>query len=222
MGTRRVSDYVNVLTNYGPPGASSNGHNENRAAVRLGQLRECGSTPPSAAGYIFNPDESQVADTTSFANAPIASCDKGSGWFWAWALAIPDSSTKEGAAKEFLEWATSKEYVRLVGETEGWVAVPPGPTRLSTYEIEEYLEAAPFASFVEQAMMNADPSDATCVEVPYTGIQFVAIPEFQGIGTQVGQTIAAARRGPDERRAGAAERPVGDRAQTMRQAGYGD
>ncbi|RVC42012.1 sugar ABC transporter substrate-binding protein, partial [Mesorhizobium sp. M4A.F.Ca.ET.090.04.2.1] len=27
---------------------------------------------------------------------------------------------------------------------------------------------------------------------PYTGIQFVAIPEFQGIGTQVGQAVAAA------------------------------
>ena len=28
--------------------------------------------------------------------------------------------------------------------------------------------------------------------VPYTGVQFVAIPEFQGIGTKVGQLVGAA------------------------------
>jgi sorbitol/mannitol transport system substrate-binding protein len=31
--------------------------------------------------------------------------------------------------------------------------------------------------------------------VPYTGVQFVAIPEFQAIGTQVGQELAAALAG---------------------------
>ena len=28
--------------------------------------------------------------------------------------------------------------------------------------------------------------------VPYTGVQFVAIPEFQGIGTKVGELFSAA------------------------------
>lgn len=214
-----VTDYVNVLNDYGPPGASSNGHNENRALFASGNCAMW-IDATSAAGYIFNPDESQVADSTSFAKAPIASCPKGSGWFWAWALAIPESSTKEAAAKDFLEWATSKEYVRLVGETEGWVAAPPG-TRKSTYEIEEYLEAAPFAGFVEQAMMSADPSDATCPDVPYTGVQFVAIPEFQGIGTQVGQTIAAAVAGQTSVEQ-ALQSAQSATERTMRQAGYTD
>jgi sorbitol/mannitol transport system substrate-binding protein len=31
--------------------------------------------------------------------------------------------------------------------------------------------------------------------VPYTGVQFVAIPEFQGIGTAVGQQFSAALAG---------------------------
>jgi sorbitol/mannitol transport system substrate-binding protein len=31
--------------------------------------------------------------------------------------------------------------------------------------------------------------------VPYTGVQFVAIPEFAGIATQVGQEISAALAG---------------------------
>jgi sorbitol/mannitol transport system substrate-binding protein len=31
--------------------------------------------------------------------------------------------------------------------------------------------------------------------VPYIGVQYVGIPEFQSIGTQVGQTVAAALTG---------------------------
>ena len=52
---------------------------------------------------------------------------------------------KADAAKSFVKWATSKEYVQLVGETEGWVAAPPG-TRKSTYDNPEYQKAAPFAA----------------------------------------------------------------------------
>ena len=184
-----IDYYVDMLNNYGPPGASSNGHNENRALFASGN---CGMwvDATSAAGYIYNPSESKVADTTAFAPAPIAVTPKGANWFWAWALAIPSSSTKVDAAKSFLEWATSKEYVELVGETEGWVSAPPG-TRQSTYERKEYLEAAPFADFVKASILSADPSDPTMEPVPYTGVQFVAIPEFQGIGTQVGQSVAA-------------------------------
>jgi len=105
-----------------------------------------------------------------------------------------------------------------VGETEGWVSAPPG-TRRSTYAIEEYVEAAPFADFVEQSMIAADPSDAQCPDTPYTGVQFVAIPEFQGIGTQVGQTLAAALAGQmDVDQALQSAQSATER--TMRQAGY--
>ena len=48
---------------------------------------------------------------------------------------------------------------------------------------------------VLNAIMIADPNQATKDPVPYTGVQFVAIPEFQGIGTNVGQQIAAALTG---------------------------
>ena len=55
--------------------------------------------------------------------------------------------------------------------------------------------------------------------MPYIGIQFVAIPEFQGIGTTVGQPIAAALAGQmtvDE--ALATAQTATER--TMKQAGY--
>jgi sorbitol/mannitol transport system substrate-binding protein len=212
-----INYYVDINNNYGPPGVSSNGHNENRALFASGNCA-LWVDATSAAGFIFNPSESQVADTTSFAPAPIQVTPKGAGWFWSWALAIPASSQKVDAAKEFLKWATSKDYVRLVGEKEGWISAPPG-TRKSTYEIEEYLEAAPFAGFVESAMESIDPSDPTQDPVPYKGIQYVAIPEFQGIGTQVGQTIAAALTGQMsvEQALDSAQRTT---ARTMQQAGY--
>src|SRR3712207_5354466 len=76
----------------------------------------------------------------------------------------------------------------------GWVAAPPG-TRKSTYDNPEYQKAAPFAKVVYESIVNADLTKPTKDPVPYIGIQYVAIPEFQGIGTAVGQQIAAALAG---------------------------
>ena len=188
-----ITYYVDLMHNYGPPGAESNGHNENRALFADGK---CGTwvDATSAAGYIYNPAESSVADTTGFFQAPKQVTDKGTGWFWAWALAIPASSQKVDAAMAFLAWSTSQAYVELVGETKGWVAAPPG-TRASTYANPAYSEAAPFAETVLNSILAANPADATRDPVPYTGVQFVAIPEFQGIGNYVGQQMAAALAG---------------------------
>ena len=188
-----VNYYIDLMEKYGPPGASSNGHNENRALFADGKCATWVDAT-SAAGFIYNPKESTVYDKTDFFQAPKQVTDKGTGWFWAWALAVPASSNKVQAAKDFLKWSTSKEYVTLVGESEGWVAAPPG-TRKSTYANTKYTSAAPFAKTVENSILAANPADPTLEPVPYTGVQFVAIPEFQGIGNYVGQQIAAALAG---------------------------
>jgi sorbitol/mannitol transport system substrate-binding protein len=185
--------YVDLMKKYGPPGATSNGFNENQALFATGHCAMW-IDATSGAGRIFDPKQSQVADKTGFAKAPVAVTPNGAGWAWSWALAIPSSSKKEAAAKSFLKWATSKEYVKLVGETEGWVAAPPG-TRKSTYDSPDYQKAAPFAGTVLKAIESADPAHPTKDPVPYTGVQFVAIPEFQGVGTTVGQSVAAALSG---------------------------
>ncbi|PAU76791.1 ABC transporter substrate-binding protein [Halomonas salipaludis] len=214
-----ISFYVDLMSNYGPPGASSNGFNENQALFSSGR---CGMwiDATSAAGRIYDPRESDVAEVLGFSQAPVAETPKGSHWLWSWALAIPASSEEQDAAKQFVTWATSQEYIELVGETEGWTSVPPG-TRASTYEDERYIEAAPFASFVLEAMQNADPTDSTLKPSPYTGVQFVGIPEFQAIGTQVGQSVAAALTGqmPVEQALESAQRSA---ERSMRQAGYYD
>jgi sorbitol/mannitol transport system substrate-binding protein len=212
-----VSFYVDLLGNYGPPGASSNGFNENLALFSTGKCAMW-IDATVAAGMLFNPAQSQVADQLGFAQAPVDKHPKGSNWLWSWALGIPTSSDAKDAAKTFVAWATSKDYIQMVGESEGWVAVPPG-TRTSTYERSEYQEAAPFAGFVLQAIETADPINTTAEPKPYSGVQYAGIPEFQAIGTQVGQMIAAALTGqmPVEQALTAAQRST---ERTMQQAGY--
>jgi sorbitol/mannitol transport system substrate-binding protein len=214
---KAISYYVKNMNAYGPPGATANGHNENRALFATGHCAMWVDAT-SAAGYIFNPAESQVADKTAFAAAPIQVTSNGSGWFWAWSLGIPVSSTKADAAKSFVKWATSKEYIATVGKEIGWVSAPPG-TRQSTYNSPEYQQAAPFAKVVYESIANADITKPTKDPVPYIGIQYVAIPEFQGLGTQVGQQIAAALAGQVtvDQALQTAQRTV---ERTMKQAGY--
>ncbi|CAH1041642.1 ABC transporter substrate-binding protein [Halomonas sp. TD01] len=212
-----VQFYVDLLNHYGPPGASSNGFNENLALFSRGNCAMWVDAT-SAAGKLYDEHESDVAESLGFAPAPIAETPKGSHWLWSWALAIPESSENKEAAREFITWATSQEYIELVGETNGWTNVPPG-TRKSTYANEQYMEAAPFAGFVLEAIQNADPTDSTLEPNPYVGVQFVGIPEFQSIGTQVGQSIAAALTGSDTV-AEALEGAQRATERTMQRAGY--
>ncbi len=58
-----------------------------------------------------------------------------------------------------------------------------------------YLNAAPFARITLKMMQNADPAHPTAKPVPYVGIQYVTIPEFQAIGTSVGKLFTAALTG---------------------------
>ncbi|WP_172833720.1 ABC transporter substrate-binding protein [Mesorhizobium sp. ORS 3428] len=187
---KAIGWYVDTMKKYGPPGISSNGFNENQTLFASGHCAMW-IDATSAAGRVYDPKQSKVADKVAFAKAPVAVTPNGSAWGWAWSLAIPTSTKKAETAKSFVKWATSKAYVQRVGETEGWVAAPPG-TRKSTYASPDYQKAAPFAATVLAAIESADPTKQTKDPVPYTGIQFVAIPEFQGIGTQVGQAVAAA------------------------------
>jgi multiple sugar transport system substrate-binding protein/sorbitol/mannitol transport system substrate-binding protein len=188
-----ITYYVDLMTNSGPPGASANGHNENRALFADGRCATWVDAT-SAAGAIRNPDSSSVSDVTDFFQAPMEVTSNGTGWFWSWALAIPASSQNVEVAQDFLKWATSREYFEMVGETKGWVAVPSG-TRQSIQEDPRLLEAAPFAATIVEAILSVDPTNPTRDEVPYTGVQFVAIPEFQGIGNFVGQQVASALAG---------------------------
>ena len=183
--------YLDLMNNYGPPGASNNGFNENLALFNQGK---CGMWIDAtvAASFVTGKD-STVADKVGFALAPDNGLGKRGNWLWAWSLAIPAGSAKVDAAKAFVNWATNKDYAALVASKEGWANVPPG-TRTSLYANPEYAKV-PFAKMTIDSINAADPTKPTVDAVPYTGVQFVAIPEFQGIATATGQQFSAALAG---------------------------
>ena len=185
--------YVKLMNDAGPQGASSNGFNENLALFQQGK---CGMWIDAtvAASFVTNPTDSTVADKVGFALAPDTGLGKRGNWLWAWNLAIPAGSQKSASAEKFISWATGKAYAELVASKEGWANVPPG-TRTSLYENAEYQKAAPFAKMTIDSINAADPKNPTVKPVPYVGVQFVAIPEFQGLGTTVGQLFSAALAG---------------------------
>ncbi|ETW95396.1 MAG: sugar ABC transporter substrate-binding protein, partial [Candidatus Entotheonella gemina] len=181
--------YVNLMNDAGPKGASSNGFNENLALFQQGK---CGMWIDAtvAASFVTNPNDSTVAGKVGFALAPDTGLGKRSNWLWAWSLAIPAGTKNAESAKKFIEWATSKAYLELVASKEGWANVPPG-TRTSLYENAEYRKV-PFAKMTLDSINAADPTNPTVKPVPYVGVQFAAIPEFQGLATTIGQLFSAA------------------------------
>ena len=189
-----LETYLDLMKNYGPPGASSNGFNENLALFQGGK---CGIWIDAtvAASFVSDSKQSKVASEVGFAPAPCGTTCKNANWLWAWALAIPSSSKKIDPAEKFVTWATGKEYIDLVASKDGWASVPPG-TRKSLYANAAYLKAAPFAEMTLKAIDSADPGlDGNSKPKPYIGVQYTAIPEFQGIATAVGQQFSAALTG---------------------------
>ncbi|WP_075995899.1 ABC transporter substrate-binding protein [Salaquimonas pukyongi] len=185
--------FVGMMNESGPAGYATNGFNEN---LSLFQQGKCGMWIDAtvAASFVTNPEDSTVADKVGFALAPNKEgVSKKANWLWAWALAVPAGSQKVDAAKEFIEWATSREYIELVAAKEGWANVPPG-ARTSLYENDNYKDI-PFAGMTLKSIKAADPQNPTEKPVPYVGIQFVAIPEFAGIATEVSQEFSAAYAG---------------------------
>jgi sorbitol/mannitol transport system substrate-binding protein len=187
--TKAVDFYINLIKDAGEPGAPNAGFSECLTAYTQGQAAMWYDATV-AAGSLEDPKVSQVVGKNGYAPAPVMETPW-SGWLWAWSLAIPKTAKDPDAAWEFISWATSKEYIRMVGERLGWERVPPG-SRLSTYDIPEFIEAGKGSAEVTlDALKTIDPNNATKDPVPYTGIQYVQIPEFQDLGTRVSQQFAA-------------------------------
>jgi sorbitol/mannitol transport system substrate-binding protein len=188
---RAVNFYVNLLRKSGEPGATSSGFTECETAMAQGKAAMWVDATV-AAGALSDPKQSKVAKDIGFAYAPTEVTPLGSHWLWSWSLGIEASSKNQAAAFKFITWATSKDYIKLVAAKNGWGNVPPG-TRISTYKNPAYKKAAgAFEGIVLNSMLTADPTHSTLHKVPYTGVQFVGIPEFQNIGTLVTQDLAGA------------------------------
>jgi len=212
-----VQFYVNLVKDAGEPGAPNSGFTECLTSYSQGHAAMWYDATV-AASLLEDPKSSKVVGKNGYAPAPVKDT-AWSGWLWAWSLALPSDSKKKDAAWKFMSWATSKDYIKLVGQQLGWARVPPG-SRLSTYQLPEYQKAAAaFAGLTVKAINQADVNNAGTQPRPYTGVQYVGIPEFQSLGTSVSQEISAVIAGR-ETVDQALQKGQKEAAQVAKEAGY--
>jgi sorbitol/mannitol transport system substrate-binding protein len=186
--------YVNLVRQYGEPGASADSFNQ--LLTLYGQGKCAMWYDATVAATSIATTYPSIAANTGYAFAPVDKTSS-SGWLWTWSLGIPQGTNNQGAAWKFVSWATSKQYDSLVASKYGWAAVPPG-TRTSLYANPSYLAAAKaFAPITIASIDGTDPDHPTVNPVPYVGIQYVDIPQFESLGVTVGQQIAGAIAGTE-------------------------
>jgi sorbitol/mannitol transport system substrate-binding protein len=184
-----VNFYVNLVRKDGEPGAGNDSFNQCLNIFEQGQSAmwydaTVGASTVDAAG---SPIDGQVG----FAPAPV-DLTKSSGWLWTWALALESSSKHQSAAEQFMNWATSEQYIKYDASKNGWASVPPG-TRTSTYQNPNYQTAAgAFANLTLQEIDSVDIDQPGVAPQPVPGVQYVGVPEFENFGQQVSAQITAA------------------------------
>ncbi len=182
-----VTFYKTMLDESGEADPVSYSFNECLTSLKEGKSAMWADA--SVAASLLEADDSPVKGKMGYAHMPVDKTQE-AGWLWSWNLAIPASTKNKDAALEFVKWATSKDYIKLVGDKIGWSNVPPG-SRTSTYEIPEYKEAAAaYAPITLEVMSAVNPKQPGVSPQPWVGIQYVSIPEFQDVGNQCAQLVA--------------------------------
>lgn len=181
--------YVDLVRAHGEAGAPQAGFTECLNNFTQGKVAMWYDAT-SAAGSLEKAD-SPVAGKVGYAQAPVVKTAS-SGWLYTWAWGIQKASKKADSAWKFISWASSKSYEQLVGTQIDWAAVPAGK-RASTYANPAYQKAAgPFFQVTKESIEAADPRNPGVQPRPTVGIQFVDIPEFSDLGTQVSHEISSA------------------------------
>jgi sorbitol/mannitol transport system substrate-binding protein len=200
---RAVTTYVELVRSYGEPGASSAGFSECGTFYGQGDAAMWYDAT-SAVSTIEDPSSSKVVGKTGYAPAPTQD-GRPAGWLYTWSLAIPQTCPHKQEAWEFIAWMTSRSYITTVGQKLGWSHVPPG-SRTSSYRIPQYQQlSAAYGPLTLHSIDAADSAHPCLKPVPYTGVQFLDIPEFQDLGTNVSEQMSAAIAGQTTVRAALAQ-----------------
>jgi sorbitol/mannitol transport system substrate-binding protein len=186
--TEAVEFYTRLVREHGEAGAAQAGFTE--CLNNMSQSNVAMWYDATSAAGALEAQDSPVKGKIGYAQAPVKET-KSSGWLWTWSWAMQAASKKQDAAEKFIAWASSKDYEQLVASELGWAKVPSGK-RISTYENAEFQKAAPFFEAERFAIENADPKNPGVQERPAVGIQFVGIPEFAALGTNVSQGVSSA------------------------------
>jgi len=183
--------YVDLLQNFGPDEPAGNDSTDCSELLGSGEV-SMWFGPTTAAG-----DLQELSFANSFdlgvAAAPVGPTGLPGGGLSSQSFAIPRESPNSEAAGEFIRWATSQEFIELVGERIFWSEVPSG-TRLSTYETPGYQAAT--ESFSQQALnefLIADPNNpGTAARPGLAGVEYVGIPEFPDVANRCTAEIVLA------------------------------
>jgi len=187
--TAATQFYVDLVRAHGENGAPQAGFTE--CLNNLVQGKSAMWYDATSAAGSLEADDSPVKGKIGYVAAPVERT-KTSGWLYAWSWGIQQASEKKANAWKFISWASSRQYEELVGKQIGWSSVPAGK-RASTYENPDYLKvASAFAEPTRYAIATADPRNPGLQPRPAIGIQFIDIPEFTDLGTQVSQYVSSA------------------------------
>lgn len=189
-----VNFYVDLVKAHGETGASQAGFTE--CLNNLEQSKVAMWYDATSAAGSLEASDSPVAGKIGYVSAPVKET-KSSGWLYTWAFAIEKAGKNQAAAAKFIEWASSAKYENTVGTALGWSRVPAGK-RASTYANTDYQKSA--SAFYQQtldAIKSVDPANPGAQPRPAPGIQFVAIPEFSDMATQVSQDVSSAIAGQE-------------------------
>jgi sorbitol/mannitol transport system substrate-binding protein len=189
--------YVNLIHDAGETDAANSSFNECLTQYQEGKVAMWYDA--TVAASTLEASDSPVKGKNGYALAPVEET-KTSGWLWTWALAIPQSASDPDTSWKYISWATGPDYIKAAGTRVpgGWAAIPPG-TRLSTYQIPEYQQAA--KAFAQKTLdaMKAAPIDnpGTTPRPGLPGVQYVGIPEFQDVGNRCTEEFSAAIAGEE-------------------------
>ncbi|MFF6999594.1 ABC transporter substrate-binding protein [Streptomyces sp. NPDC008313] len=187
---KAVGFYVDLVRKYGQPHAYRSGVLENLSSFVAGKCAMMYDGTSLAS--LIEADSSTVKGKVGYVPAPHDKTQK-AGWLWAWSWAIQNAGKNKDAAWKFISWASSRQYYEQVGKQLGWTAVPAG-SRRSLYANPEFQKAS--AGWYRQEYLaetnSADPRNPGVSPRPYTGIQYVDIPEFADLGDKVSQEISSA------------------------------
>ena len=183
--------YSKLVQGAGEKDAANSSFNECLAQYQAGKVAMWYDA--TVAAGLLEAKDSPVKGKNGYALAPVVKT-KASGWLWSWALAIPKSSPDPTDAWKYIAWATGPGYIKEAGTKTkgGWAAIPPG-TRLSTYQIPQYKQAAAAFAPKTLAAMEAAPIDnpGTTKRPGLPGVQYVGIPQFQDVGNRCTQLFSS-------------------------------
>ena len=187
--TAAVKFYVDLVREHGELGAPQAGYTE--CLNNLTQGNAAMWYDATVAAGSLEADGSPVKGKMGYAAAPVVKT-KSSGWLYAWSWSIQAASTKKDNAWKFISWAAARS-------TNSWWATSwagrgclpasaPRPMRTpTTWRWPRRLRRP-----TKEAIETADPENPGVQPRPAIGIQFLDIPEFPDLGTQVSQDVSSA------------------------------